>query len=208
MPSDKLPPEIRERIEAGPHPFGDFTPSETPKDFATRIALASLRHAARECARLCEASVSEAWDEFMDGANARSQTCVSAINRYAASLAEETILPQANIHNSEHEVTASRPAGSATEREGLESIPEYFAKPKVTEALAETHPVLLVRQMANEILRLRALDSGPTSEEEAIRVGCTAADVHLTCGYPECTCSQIPHAIRAVLRWAGKGART
>lgn len=37
----------------------------------------------------------------------------------------------------------------------MEHFPEYFAKPKIVEGLAETHPVLLIRQMANEILRLR-----------------------------------------------------
>jgi hypothetical protein len=37
----------------------------------------------------------------------------------------------------------------------VEHIPEYFAKPKIVEGLAEAHPILLVRQMANEILRLR-----------------------------------------------------
>ena len=40
--------------------------------------------------------------------------------------------------------------------EALERIPEYFAKPGITEALAKSHPVLLVRQMANEILSLRS----------------------------------------------------
>jgi hypothetical protein len=38
----------------------------------------------------------------------------------------------------------------------LDHVPEYFAKPGVTEALSKAHPVLLVRQMANEILRLRS----------------------------------------------------
>lgn len=34
---------------------------------------------------------------------------------------------------------------------------------------------------------------------EAIRVGCNAAEVHLTCSYPACSCKQIPAAIRAAL---------
>jgi hypothetical protein len=33
----------------------------------------------------------------------------------------------------------------------------------------------------------------------AVRVGCDAADVHLTCNYPGCSCKQIPTAIRAAL---------
>jgi hypothetical protein len=37
-----------------------------------------------------------------------------------------------------------------------EELPEYFAKPGIVEGLSEVHPVALVRQMANEILRLRA----------------------------------------------------
>lgn len=47
-----------------------------------------------------------------------------------------------------------------------ESVPEYFAKPGITEALSATHPALLVRQMANEIIRLR---SHTASETKAIQ---------------------------------------
>lgn len=32
---------------------------------------------------------------------------------------------------------------------------------------------------------------------EAIRLGCAAADVHLTCGFPDCTCTKIPRAVKA-----------
>lgn len=35
--------------------------------------------------------------------------------------------------------------------------------------------------------------------EKAIRIGCNAADVHLTCSYPTCSCKQIPVAIQAAL---------
>lgn len=35
--------------------------------------------------------------------------------------------------------------------------------------------------------------------ERAVRAGCTAADVHLKCSYPDCACKQIPAAIRAAL---------
>lgn len=38
----------------------------------------------------------------------------------------------------------------------LDHIPEYFAKPGIVQMLAEAHPTLLIRQMANEILRLQA----------------------------------------------------
>ncbi len=38
-----------------------------------------------------------------------------------------------------------------------------------------------------------------SSVEAAVRIGCTAADIHLTCSYPECTCKQIPSAVRAVM---------
>jgi len=40
-----------------------------------------------------------------------------------------------------------------------------------------------------------------TREEiaEAIRIGCNAADVHMICSYPECTCKQIPAAVQAAL---------
>lgn len=39
--------------------------------------------------------------------------------------------------------------------DNLDHIPEYFSKPGVVAGLAETHPLLLVRQMANEIIRLK-----------------------------------------------------
>jgi hypothetical protein len=35
--------------------------------------------------------------------------------------------------------------------------------------------------------------------DEAIRVGCFAADVHLICSWPKCQCTQIPKAIKAAL---------
>jgi hypothetical protein len=38
--------------------------------------------------------------------------------------------------------------------------------------------------------------------EAAIRVGCGAADVHLTCSYPDCACQELPAAIRAALTHA------
>ena len=41
-----------------------------------------------------------------------------------------------------------------TPRTDVEHIPEYFAKAGIAETLAAHHPVLLIRQMANEILRL------------------------------------------------------
>lgn len=34
----------------------------------------------------------------------------------------------------------------------------------------------------------------------AIRTGCTAADIHLSCTYPECSCKQMPKAIEAAIR--------
>jgi hypothetical protein len=58
--------------------------------------------------------------------------------------------------------------GSALGGANVESIPEYFAKPNIVEGLVAAHPVLLVRQMANEILRLRS--SRPAIIEECARV--------------------------------------
>ena len=37
--------------------------------------------------------------------------------------------------------------------------------------------------------------AAPSALEVAIQAGCAAADVHLTCSYPECGCKQIPTAI-------------
>ena len=34
---------------------------------------------------------------------------------------------------------------------------------------------------------------------QAVRKGCIAADVHLTCSYPECSCTVVPAAIQAAL---------
>lgn len=49
----------------------------------------------------------------------------------------------------------------------LNHIPEYFAKKGMTEALAESHPMLLVRQMANETLQsaLRVIVESLTRED-------------------------------------------
>lgn len=44
-----------------------------------------------------------------------------------------------------------------------------------------------------------AIVPDPTDEAAMIRVGCTAADIHLTCAYPDCSCVVTPTAIRAVL---------
>lgn len=38
----------------------------------------------------------------------------------------------------------------------------------------------------------------------AIRIGCEAADVHLMCTWPECSCIQIPTAINAAVTFAIK----
>ena len=35
--------------------------------------------------------------------------------------------------------------------------------------------------------------------ERAIRTGCAAADIHIGCSWPECSCKQLPTAIRAAL---------
>lgn len=42
--------------------------------------------------------------------------------------------------------------------------------------------------------------------QEAIRVGCTAADVHLRCSYPDCSCKQIPKAVEAAVTFALRDA--
>jgi hypothetical protein len=70
----------------------------------------------------------------------------------------------------------------------VEHIPEYFDKPGVLDGLSQAHPVLLIRQMANEIARLRALPSAraaPTWAEEELKDGdriCEAAGVQRTEG--------------------------
>lgn len=33
----------------------------------------------------------------------------------------------------------------------------------------------------------------------AIHAGCTAADIHLRCSYPDCNCKQMPKAIEAAI---------
>lgn len=38
----------------------------------------------------------------------------------------------------------------------------------------------------------------------AVRKGCQAAEVHLTCSFPQCTCKQIPAAVHAVLSELGR----
>jgi hypothetical protein len=70
-----------------------------------------------------------------------------------------------------HLLTAPRAAEANSEWHGgkVESIPEYFTKPRIVEDLAAAHPVLLVRQLANEILRLRAL--APVGQNAALPSG-------------------------------------
>lgn len=41
---------------------------------------------------------------------------------------------------------------------------------------------------------------------EAIRIGCSAAEIHLRCSYPECSCTSIPTAIRAAVSFAIRDA--
>lgn len=42
----------------------------------------------------------------------------------------------------------------------------------------------------------------PKSFNEAVRAGCNAADIHLTCSFPECKCKSIPRAIQgAIDKW-------
>ena len=53
-------------------------------------------------------------------------------------------------------VRAALAAPAAPTPQGMDAIPEYFAKPGIVENLAAAHPVMLVRQMANEILRQRS----------------------------------------------------
>lgn len=49
----------------------------------------------------------------------------------------------------------------------------------------------------------------PEKMNEAIRAGCTAADVHLTCSYPECFCKQIPTAVKAAIeKWEQREPQT
>lgn len=63
-------------------------------------------------------------------------------------------------------------------------MPEFFAMPEVTENLAKAHPVLIVRNCANEILRLRAeLAAANEARQKAERERDEAAKV-LPCGHP------------------------
>lgn len=41
-------------------------------------------------------------------------------------------------------------------------------------------------------------------EAAAIRCGCTEADAHLMCSYPDCTCAAIPKAIKAAIRFLSR----
>ena len=39
----------------------------------------------------------------------------------------------------------------------------------------------------------------PRGLERAIKIGCTAVEVHLACSFPECTCTTVPKAVRAAI---------
>lgn len=40
----------------------------------------------------------------------------------------------------------------------------------------------------------------PENMWPVVRAGCSAADVHLICSYPQCRCRQMPAAIEAAVR--------
>ncbi len=60
---------------------------------------------------------------------------------------------------------------------------------------------------AEAIEKLRRAPAAPTEAqiERAIKAGCAAADVHLMCSYPSCTCKVLPGAIRAALTAGAQG---
>lgn len=42
----------------------------------------------------------------------------------------------------------------------------------------------------------------PKRREAAVRAGCTAADLHLRCTYPECGCKDFPKGVEAaIIAW-------
>lgn len=45
----------------------------------------------------------------------------------------------------------------------------------------------------------RGLEILPERLWPAVRAGCSAADGHLTCSYPQCRCRQMPAAIDAAI---------
>ena len=52
-----------------------------------------------------------------------------------------------------------------------------------------------------EIVRLRAELADlrrPVGDEELVRSACRAADIHLTCSWPDCSCTHIPRAVTAI----------
>lgn len=38
--------------------------------------------------------------------------------------------------------------------------------------------------------------------DAAVHAGCTAADIHLSCSFPHCSCKQMPKAVPAAIRAA------
>lgn len=41
---------------------------------------------------------------------------------------------------------------------------------------------------------------------EAVRIGCIASDVHLTCSWPDCSCTTVPTAIQTAVEFAIRDA--
>lgn len=41
-------------------------------------------------------------------------------------------------------------------------------------------------------------------EAAAIRCGCEAADIHLICSFPDCSCKLIPKAVKAALAFSAR----
>lgn len=62
--------------------------------------------------------------------------------------------------------------------------------------LRSVHDVMF--DQAINVLR----DTTTAKMDEAIRIGCRAADVHRDCSYPACSCQKIPAAVKAAVGFA------
>ncbi len=65
-----------------------------------------------------------------------------------------------------------------------------------------------LRRIARRLIDVPAAPPRDVTEVgDLIHKGCVAADIHLTCSWPDCTCTHIPTAVKAVLSALSAPAR-
>jgi hypothetical protein len=80
-------------------------------------------------------------------------------------------------------------------------IPQCWTVPGVAGRLSPSDNIIFRGDTYSRPVDPAAIMLDPNDERvtELIRAGCGASDIHLGCSYPECSCTQVPATIRAVI---------